>query len=233
MELRILAGPEAVARAAARFVAETLRAAVDARGLATAAFSGGRTPARMFELLAGEALPWPQLHLFQTDERMVASDDPASNARALRQLLTDRVPIPPQQVHWMPVEWADADAACRSYQQTLREIAGSPPALDLVHLGLGEDGHTASLFPGDAEATRRDRDLVTTPAHGGWRRMTLTAPVLAGAHQLLWVVAGTAKRRAVAALLRADASIPAGRLPQDRALLLTDRAAGGQEPASS
>jgi len=224
MEIWILEDSEAVAQKAAGFVADTLREAVAARDLAALALSGGRTPARMLELLRGESLPWPQLHLFQTDERMVPGDDAARNAGAIRSLLTEHVPLPPQQAHWMPVERADGEAACAAYQTTLRTVAGCPPRLDLVHLGLGADGHTASLFPGDAAATRRERDVVTTSAHGGWRRMTLTAPVLEGARQLLWLVCGADKRRALRALLERDASTPAGRLPQDRALLITDRA---------
>jgi len=226
MEILILEDSEAVAQKAAGFVADTLREAVAARGLATLALSGGRTPARMLELLAGEPLPWSKLHLFQTDERMVPSDDAARNARAIRRLLTEHVPLPPQQLHWMPVERADTEEACGGYQATLRAIAGSPPRLDLIHLGLGEDAHTASLFPGDAAATRRERDVVTTAVHGGWRRMTLTAPVLEGARQLLWLVCGADKRRALRALLERDAATPAGRIPQDRALLIADRAAG-------
>lgn len=233
MEIRILEDSEVAAREAARCIAETLRKAVAARGTATAALSGGRTPAPMLERLAEEPLPWSKLHLFQTDERIVARDDPASNARAIRLLLTDRVALAPEQVHWMPVDAADPEAACRSYQTTLRAVAGSPPALDLVHLGLGEDGHTASLFPGDAAGERTDQDAVITAAHGGWRRMTLTAPVLESARRLLWLVSGPGKRSAFAALVRADASVPAGRLRQDRALLVADRSAAGRGPADS
>lgn len=230
MKLRILPDPEAAAGQAARFVAETLRKAIAARGLATLALSGGRTPEPMLERLAREDVPWSKVQLFQTDERIVAIDHPARNAAALQRLLTEHVPLAPEQIHWMPVECRDPEAACRSYQTILRARAGSPPALDLVHLGLGAEGHTASLFPGDGAATRIDQDVVITGEHGGWRRMTLTAPVLESARHLLWLVCGAEKRRALGALLRADPSIPAGRLAQDRALLVADRSAGGRAP---
>ncbi len=229
MDVRILEDAEAVAQEAAVFIASTLREVVAARGLATLALSGGRTPARMLALLADQSVPWLKVHLFQTDERRVASDDAARNARSLRHLLTERVPLPPQQAHWMPVELTDPEEACRSYQATLRAVAGSPPRLDLIHLGLGADGHTASLFPEDRTALDRGRDAAAVPAHGGWPRITLTAPVLEAARHLLWVVCGIDKRWALRALLRADPSTPAGRLPQERALLIADRTAGAQE----
>src|SRR5574338_499278 len=172
MEVSILEDPEAVAREAAAFAAATLREAVSARGLATLALSGGRTPARMLERLTGEPIPWSKVHVFQTDERWAPGDDPARNARGIRRLLTDHVPLAPQQIHWMPVEAADEEAARVAYQARLRSVAGSPPVLDLGHLGLGEDGHTASLFPDDPAATQTAQDVAITPAHGGWPRMT-------------------------------------------------------------
>jgi len=227
MERCVLDDAESVAESAARFVADVLRDAIAARGRATLALSGGRTPARMLERLATASLPWPKVHVFQTDERVVAGDDPASNAHAIRRLLTERIALPPSQIHFMPVESGDVEGAARAYQATLRAVAGTPPRLDLVHLGLGADGHTASLFPGDATATERERDVAVTPAHGGWRRMTLTAPVLEGSRRLLWLVCGAEKRPALGALLRADPATPAGRLPQDRARLFADREAAG------
>jgi 6-phosphogluconolactonase len=232
MQISIGEDPEAAAQGAADLVAETLREAVATRGLATLALSGGRTPARMLERLAEQALPWSEVHLFQTDERMVSPDAAARNAHSIRRLLTERVALPPQQVHWMPVEAGDAESACLAYQAELRSVAGSPPVLDLVHLGLGEDGHTASLFPGDPSASRRERDVVTTQEHAGWRRMTLSAPVLENARRLLWLVCGAGKARALAALRRADPGVPSGRLPQQRAWLFADRAAAAQPSAS-
>lgn len=232
MEISILEDPEAVAQRAADFVVEALREAVAARDVATLALSGGRTPSRMLERLTEASVPWPKVHLFQTDERIAPADASARNAHAIRRLLTDRIALPPQQIHWMPVEAEDAEAACRTYQATLRSVAGSPPTLDLVHLGLGEDGHTASLFPGDPAAGQRDHDVVTSLPHGGWHRMTLSAPVLENARRLLWLVCGAEKAQALAALRRGDPSIPAGRLPQQRAWLFADREAADQPSAS-
>lgn len=227
METRILEDADAVVEEAARGIAEELAGAVATRGLATVALSGGRAAGPLAETLARQPLPWSRVHVFQVDERQVAWTHPARNARALGVLL-ERTALPPAQAHWMPVEARDRAQACRTYQATLRAVAGSPPVLDLVHLGLGEDGHTASLFPGDPAADWRDRDVADTAPHGGFSRMTLTAPVLEAARRLLWVAWGAGKRTAVARLLRADPSVPAGRLPQDRARLVTDRSAAAR-----
>ncbi len=128
----------------------------------------------------------------------------------------------------MPVEETDIQAAARSYARTLLQLAGSPPVLDLVHLGLGPDGHTASLVPGDPVLDITDEDVAVTGIYQARKRMTLTFPMLNRARRILWLVNGTEKRALLRRLLAADPSIPAGRVRQDRALVLADRAAFGE-----
>src|SRR5262249_58543032 len=145
MKIEILADAEAVARAAATLVAAEARTAVAARGRFVIAVSGGHTPWAMLRALAGERVPWTGVHIVQVDERVAPPGDPDRNLTHLRDSLLAHVPLPPDQVHAMPVEDPDLPAAAARYAQTLREIAGTPPGLDLAPLGLGPAGHTASL----------------------------------------------------------------------------------------
>src|SRR5262245_8412226 len=138
-----------VARKAAAVIAADMRAGVTARGHYIMAVSGGHTPWLMLRALADEPLPWQQVHVIQVDERVAPADDPERNLAHLRASLLTRVPLPPDHIHAMPVEGTDLDRAVARYASMLRDVAGSPPLLDLVHLGLGPDGHTASLVPGD------------------------------------------------------------------------------------
>ena len=128
----------------------------------------------------------------------------------------------------MPVEMADSEAAAKQYAETLEKIAGKPPVLDLAHLGLGPDGHTASLVPNDSVLNVTDADVGLTGVYMGRRRMTLTYPVLNRARRILWLVDGAEKVSALAKLRAADKSVPAGRISQTQALLLADKAAAGQ-----
>jgi 6-phosphogluconolactonase len=228
MKTEILADIDAVARRAAAIVAAEAREAVAARGRFTLAVSGGRTPWLMLRALAGEDVPWGGLHLFQVDERVAPDRDPDRNWTHLRESLLDRAPLRPDQAHAMPVESPDLGAAAARYAQTLGEMAGQPPVLDLVHLGLGPDGHTASLVPGDPVLDVTDADVAITGVYQGRRRMTLTYPVLNRARRVLWVVTGGEKAGMLGRLSAGDASIPAGRVRQEGALVLTDRAAAPQ-----
>jgi 6-phosphogluconolactonase len=161
------------------------------------------------------------------DERVAPPGDPDRNLTHLRESLLTRVPLRPEQLHAMPVEAPDLKAAAQSYARTLQELAGSPPVLDLVHLGLGPDGHTASLVPGDPVLDVTDTDVALTGVYQ-WRcRMTLTYPIINRARRILWVVTGSDKAGPLARLRDADRSIPAGRVRQDQALVLADRAAAG------
>jgi len=228
MKLEILADDDAVARAAAAFVAGEARAAVAARGRFALAVSGGRTPWAMLRALAATAnVPWASVHLFQVDERIAPAGDADRNLTHLEESLLDRAPLRPEQMHAMPVELPDPAVAAARYAATLREFVGAPPVLDLVHLGLGPDGHTASLVPGDPVLAVTDADVAVTGAYQGRRRMTLTYPVIDRARRVLWLVSGAEKAPMLARLRKADPGIPAGRVRQDAALVLTDRAAAG------
>ncbi|MBV8244112.1 MAG: 6-phosphogluconolactonase, partial [Hyphomicrobiales bacterium] len=150
------------------------------------------------------------------------------NLAHLRASLLDRAPLPPDHIHAMPVEAADLDRAAEQYARTLREVAGSPPVLDLVHLGLGPDGHTASLVPGDPVLDITDADVAATASYHGRRRMTLTFPTINRSRLVLWLVTGGEKAAALVRLREGDRSIPASRVRQDRSLVLADRAAAEQ-----
>jgi 6-phosphogluconolactonase len=231
MRVEVLPDVEAVARRAAGAIACEARAAVAARGWFLLATSGGATPWRMLRLLAAEDVPWLFVHLFQVDERAVPAGHPDRNLAHLRESLLGRISVPRGQLHAMPVEEPDLEAAAARYAATLQEVAGKPAVLDLVHLGLGADGHTASLVPGDPVADIEDADVAVSGVYQGYRRMTLTLPSLDRARRILWVVTGPEKREGLSRLLSGDHAIPAGRVRADRALVLADEAAAG--PASS
>jgi 6-phosphogluconolactonase len=217
-----------VARKAAAIIAADARAAVPARGRFIMAVSGGRTPWLMLRALADEQLPWENVHVVQVDERAVPAVDPDRNLAHLRESLLDHAPLRPDHIHAMPVEAADLNRAAQQYAVTLQDVAGSPPVLDLVHLGLGADGHTASLVPGDPILDVADADVAATGPHQGRRRMTLTFPIINRSRRILWLVTGREKAGMLVRLRDGDRSIPASRVRQDRALLLADRAAAAQ-----
>ncbi len=226
MEVKVLDDADAVAREGAAVIAVEARAAVAARGRFIVAVSGGHTPWQMLRAMAQEDVPWKGVHVAQVDERVAPAGDPDRNLTHLRQSLLAHAPLRPEQVYAMPVESPDLEAAAAQYALTLQEIAGSPPVLDLAHLGLGPDGHTASLVPGDPVLDVTDADVaVTTGAYQGRRRMTLTFPMLNRSRRILWLVTGSEKVDMLARLRAGDRSIPAGRVSQDRALVLADRAA--------
>ena len=228
METRILTDADAVAREAARVIAAEARAAVAARGRFIVAISGGRTPWQMLRALAGEDVPWSGVHVVQVDERIAPAGDPERNLTHLRASLLQHAPLPEDHIYAMPVEEADVEVAARSYARILEQIAGAPPVLDLAHLGLGPDGHTASLVPGDPVLNVTDRDVALTGVYMGRRRMTLTYPMLNRSRRILWLVTGAEKAAMLPRLLAADASIPAGRVHLAQAVMLADRAAAGK-----
>jgi 6-phosphogluconolactonase len=228
MTIKICTDAEAVAAEAARIIAADARAAVAARGRFIMAVSGGRTPWQMLRALAHEAVPWQQVQVVQVDERIAPAGDPDRNLTHLRESLLSHAPLPPEQIHAMPVEESDLAAAAASYARVLQQIAGSPPLLDLAHLGLGPDGHTASLVPKDPVLNVTDRDVALTGVYQKRRRMTLTYPMLNRSRRILWVVTGAGKDEMLVRLRNADISIPAGRIRQDAALVLADRPAAQQ-----
>ena len=190
-----------------------LSGSLDANGRASLAVSGGRTPWPILSAMSRTDLDWPHLDVYQVDERVAPAGDPSRNLTGLVTALLDHVPAV---VYPMPVEAPDLEAAAHAYSQELPEI------LDVVHLGLGDDGHTASLVPGDPVLDVDDRAVAITEPYRGHRRMTLTYPALERAAAIVWIVAGTDKASMVERLLAADPTIPAGRVAQDRAILVTN-----------
>ncbi len=224
--MEVLADAEAVAQRAAEFVATEARAA-EARGRFSLALSGGHTPWRMLRILAGQQVPWRALQLFQVDERVAPAGHPDRNLTHIDESLLSHVRLPPGQVHAMPVDEPDLAAGAARYAQELEAVCGAPPALDLVHLGLGPDGHTASLVPGDPVLEVDDAYVAVTGVYRGRVRLTLTYPALERARALLWLVTGADKAEMLARLRAGDPAIPAGRVQSERALILADRAAAG------
>jgi len=214
-KLESVADPDAVAQAGAAFVAERARAAVAARGSFHFAVSGGHTPWAMFAELASHTVPWDALVIYQVDERVAPPDDPDRNLTHLNKALGSA----PAQVRAMPVNHPDLEAAAAAYSAVL------PGHFDLVHLGLGPDGHTASLVPGDPVLSVADRLVGLTEPYQGRVRMTLTYPALARARQILWLITGKDKKEPLARLLAGDTTIPAGRVQAAASLVMADRAA--------
>jgi len=228
MKIEILADDDAVAKAAAGVIAADARAAVAARGIFTLAVSGGKTPWVMLKDLASEEVPWSQVHVFQIDERIAPEGDPDRNLTHLHESLLGNAPIPKENIHAMPVNAVDPVEGAKEYQTLLTEICGNPPTLDMAHLGLGPDGHTASLLPNDPVLTVTDRDVaLTDPVHlyQNRRRMTLTYPMINRSRKIMWLATGAAKVPMIVRLRDADSGIPGGRIAQENALLLTDTAA--------
>jgi 6-phosphogluconolactonase len=225
MKIEMLTDSNSVAKRAASIIAEEAREAVAARGFFVMAVSGGHTPWLMLRGLADLEMPWQAVHIVQVDERVAPAGDADRNLTHMRESLLEHTRLLPEQISAMPVESTDLKAAVARYSNTLREIAGTPPVIDLVHLGLGPDGHTASLVPGDPALDVENADVTLSGPYQGRRRMTLTYPVLNRARRILWVVTGSEKAGMVNRLLEGDCSIPAGRIRRDGALLLADCAA--------
>jgi 6-phosphogluconolactonase len=227
MNIEVLADSGSVAERAASIIAGYASEAIADRGSFVMAVSGGHTPWIMLRRLAADQIPWRAVHIVQVDERVAPAGHTDRNLTHLRESLADS-PLPTDQLYAMPVESPDLEAAAGSYAATLRRIAGELPIIDVVHLGLGPDGHTASLVPGDPVLDVDNADVALSGPYQGRRRMTLTYPILNRARRVLWVVTGGEKVGMVNRLLDGDRGIPAGRVSSDRALLLADSAAAGQ-----
>ncbi len=228
MRLEVANTEEAAGAVAAKLIATVLGIAIGRRTRASLALSGGSSPLPMLKALATEALDWSAIHVYQVDERVVARGDSARNLAALDEILVWRGPLPRRNLHPMWVDRADLSAAADSYGEEIAQVAGDPPILDLVHLGLGSDGHTASLFPGDPALRVKDRSVTVTGEHNGHRRMTLTLPVLGRARSVLWFVTGAAKAGVTADLHAGGAPFPAGLVARRRAVLVVDKAAASE-----
>lgn len=228
MKIEIYTDADAAALAAAKLIAQDARAAVASRGKFVMAVSGGKSPWVMLRDLAQQDVPWKGVHVVQVDERVAPDGDPDRNLTHLRESLLEHAPLPPEQIHAMPVNAENLETACTQYGLTLKNLAGSPPVLDLVHLGLGPDGHTASLVPGDRVLDVKDADVALTGIYQKRRRMTLTYPIIDRARRVLWLVTGGEKTGMLLRLQARDVSIPAGRVSGGRAVILADRAAAAQ-----
>ncbi len=228
MKIEVLENAESASKRAAAMIADEARRVVAERGRFLLAVSGGHSPIAMFRALASEDVPWAGVHLFQVDERIAPAGNPDRNLTQLTQALLDHVPLPPDHLHTMPVESADLNAGAAEYSATLRAIVGEPPVLDCAHLGIGPDGHTASLVPGDPVLDVRDKDVAITGVYEGRHRMTLTYPVLNRIRLILWLVIEGSKADALRRLSEGDESIPAGRVNQDNAIVIADRVAASQ-----
>lgn len=228
MRLEVSRTAAEAAGVAARLIATVLGIAIGRRSRASLALSGGSSPLPMLRALIREPLDWSAIHVYQVDERVVARGDSARNLGALDENLVWRGPLPRRNLHPMWVDRADLAAAAGAYAEEIAQVAGDPPILDIVHLGLGTDGHTASLFPGDLVLQVKDRSVAVTDEHNGHRRMTLTYPVLSRARSVVWFVTGADKAGVVADLYAGGAPFPAGRVARRRAVLVADQAAGSE-----
>ena len=224
MDVEVLTDTESVAKRAATIIADEAWQAIAGRGAFVMAVSGGHTPWIMLRALADLQLPWRAIQIVQVDERVAPEGHADRNLTHLRESLKSS-PIRPEQIYAMPVESPELEAAADCYANLLRGLTGAPPVIDLVHLGLGPDGHTASLVPGDPVLDVDQTDVALSGPYQGRRRMTLTYPMLNRARRVLWVVTGADKAPMVDRLLAGDRGIPAGRVRGDRALLVADRAA--------
>jgi 6-phosphogluconolactonase len=226
--MRIDVRPTAAAAAAwaASLIAAQLEAAVNQRGRGTLAVSGGRTPTAMLRELARAELPWSEILLFQVDERIVAMNDERRNLKQLLATFSASL-LPQKNIHSMPVDRGPDENSAEQYFDDLCSAIGTPPQLDVVHLGLGNDGHTASLFAGDPAAAS-DRDVAISGIYQGLRRMTLTLRMLDRARQRIWLVTGSDKREIVSRFLDADAELVANHVRREDSIVVLDRAAAGE-----
>jgi len=225
VKFEIFADVASVAEAAAAFVAAESRTAIADRGSFVAALSGGTTPWLMLRALTLTEVRWDAVQFVQTDERVVPAGDPDRHLTHLHEILLAETGLRAEQLHAMPVESRDLEAAAEQYAQTIAALAGSPSVLDLAHLGLGADGHTASLVPGDPVLDVTEADVALTGIYQTRRRMTLTYPILNRARRVLWLVTGEEKAKTLQRLQVGDLSIPAGRIRRDRAVIFADHAA--------
>jgi 6-phosphogluconolactonase len=218
MKVHALPDAEAACREAANFIVARGRQAISAKGRFVLALSGGTSPLPMFAALSAENLQWECVHLFQVDERLVPADSPERNFAGIREHLLAKANIPSGQIYPMPVDLVDPATAAATYAATLRYVLGDAGVLDLVHLGLGADGHTASLLPDDPALEERS-DVIVSRHYQGYRRLSLSLHIISAARERLWLVTGKGKERALEALLNGDPTLPAGRVPHHHSTL--------------
>ena len=216
-ELEVLPDADAAAQHAAELIAESAHAAIKSQGSFAFAASGGTEPWKMYARLADLEIEWERVAVFQVDERVAPDGDPDRNLTHLLKTLPEAARA---RVRPMPVTDDDLEASAGRYAQLL------PEALDLVHLGIGPDGHTASLVPGDPVLEVDDRRVaLTAREYQGHRRMTLTYPELERARKIFWLITGEEKRDPLGWLLAGDFATPAGRVRHEDSLIIADEAA--------
>ena len=225
MKTEIFPQAEQVAARAAAYLEQEIRDALTYQKSFSLAISGGRTPWEMLKILSKVDLPWQRINLFQVDERVAPDGHPDRNLTQLFQAIAGTAMVTQLRIFPMPVTAEDLDASAQEYTDVLNEVTEGK-GLDILHLGLGSDGHTASLVPGDGVLEIKNRLVACTQnSYQGRIRMTLTYPLLNAAKQILWIVTGSEKKEMVQRMLQQDPSIPAGRIQQENALLLVDQAA--------
>ena len=225
VDLNTFPTADRAAAAAAAQIASLARAALGKQSCFTLAMSGGRSPWRMLSIFAGYDLDWSRIHFFQVDERIAPDGDPDRNHTQLIGCLSELRTLPAGNIHPLPVTATNHAQATLELAAELGELSGSPPVIDLVHLGIGSDGHTASLIPEDPVLDVVDQDLALTAEYQGRRRLTMTYPLINRARHILWLITGAEKTGMLTRLLRADPGIPAGRVSQQQARVFADRAA--------
>lgn len=228
MNIQVLTDADAAATAAAALIADSARSAIETRGVFTLAVSGGRTPWAMLRALGHQDVQWQHVKVVQADERFAPAGSADRNIEIVRHTLLADTALPPANLFPMPVEEPDLAAAAAGYARTLESLAGSPPVLDLIHLGLGADGHTASLVPGDPVLELVDSWVGITGAYQQYRRMTLTYPVLELARTIVFVVTGEEKAEALLRLSRHDGTTPAGRIANRNIVVFADHLAASR-----
>ncbi len=227
LKTEIFSSADQVAEGAAAYLEQLIRETLTQKKTFSMAISGGRTPWEMLKILSKVSLPWQRVNLFQVDERIAPDGHADRNLTQLFQALEGSPLVTRLRIFPMPVTAEDLDLASQEYANLIHEITEGE-GLDLIHLGMGSDGHTASLVPGDGVLEVKDREVACTDnLYQGRIRMTLTYPLLNSAKQILWIVTGAEKQEMVQRLLKQDASIPAGIVNQANALLMVDSAAFG------
>jgi 6-phosphogluconolactonase len=240
-EVRIYPDRQALVEAALNLIVARIRTAIDERQSCSIALSGGSTPQPLYAALAHTDLPWERIHIYWGDERYVAPTHPDSNYGMTKRVWLDLVPIPAANIHPLPTDLAPPQLAADEYDRQLRSNfgleAGSIPVFDIILLGMGDDGHTASLFPHTAALSVLDR-LVTVGDKDGQPRLTFTFPLINYARSVIFLISGASKQAALAEIFAPtgnDAAYPArGVRPPGELLWLLDAAAGeGLEQQSS
>lgn len=226
IETVVLDDAETLARHVAAWLVATAAAT---SGRFTISLSGGSTPRRLYELLVGASFPWARTHWFWGDERFVPHDDARSNYRMTREALLSHAPIPPANIHPVPTEGLDPDAGAASYEGVLKSFYGSDrldpdqPFFDVTLLGLGPDGHTASLFPGTSVLEERHKWAAAVLDGKLEPRITLTYPLLESSRTAAFLVAGAEKREMLQRLIEGDNTLPAARLrPTGKTIVFAD-----------